>query len=109
MRFNHYGVIGEIDSLPGCSQVAVFHSVFNPTERQKGRGRQVAAVAAQLKQFYAARIDQARFLGYNAAMCTVNMDNEAQLKILEKAGWNQVHSFNSIKTGHTVGIFVKEI
>ena len=99
MRFNHYGVIGEIDSLPGCSQVAVFHSVFNPTERPKGRGRLA----------HDARIDQARFLGYNAAMCTVNMDNEAQLKILEKAGWNQVHSFNSIKTGHTVGIFVKEI
>lgn len=99
MRFNHYGVIGEIDSLPGCSQVAVFHSVFNPTERQKGRGRLA----------HDARIDQARFLGYNAAMCTVNMDNEAQLKILEKAGWNHVHSFNSIKTGHTVGIFVKEI
>lgn len=99
MRFNHYGVIGEIDSLPGCSQVAVFHSVFNPTERQKGRGRLA----------HDARIDQARFLGYNAAMCTVNMDNEAQLKILEKAGWKNVHSFKSIKTGHTVGIFVKEI
>ncbi len=99
MRFNHYGVIGEIDSLPGCSQVAVFHSVFNPGEKAKGVGR----IA------HDARLHEAHQLGYDAAMCTVNMENIPQLRILEKAGWKNVHSFKSIKTGHTVGIFVKEI
>lgn len=99
MRFNHYGIIGEIDSLPGCTQVAVFHSVFNPGVRGEGRG----------KLAHDARIDQARYLGYNTALCTVNMDNSIQLHILEKAGWKCVHKFNSIKTNHTVGIFVKDV
>jgi L-amino acid N-acyltransferase YncA len=99
MRFNDYGVVGEIDSLPGCSQVAVFHSVFNPTERQKGRGK----IAHQ------ARLDKARYLGYNLAVCTVDLNNVAQLKILESFGWKQAEIFCSSKTGHRVGLFTKEI
>ena len=87
MRYNHYGVIGEIDSLPGCSQVAVFHSVFNPTERQKGRG----------KMAHDARLDQARYLGYNTAMCTVNMDNIAQLKFLKKLGGKMFTRLSQLK------------
>ena len=99
MRFNNFGVIGEIDSLPGCSQIAVFHSVFNPTERQQGHGR----LAHQ------ARLDQARYLGYNLAMCTVALSNIPQIKILNGEGWKQLTEFKSLKTGHSVGLFTKEL
>jgi RimJ/RimL family protein N-acetyltransferase len=99
MRFNHVGVIGEIDSLPGCSQVAVFHSVFNPGEKAKGVGRLA----------HDARLQEAHHLGYDVAMCTVNMENIPQLRILEKAGWTNVTSFKSSKTGHTVGVFFRDV
>jgi hypothetical protein len=100
MRYNFNGVIGEIDNLPGCSQVAVFHSVYSPPDR-----RQVGFGGAAHKL----RIEQARFLGYDAAVCTIDMKNEAQLAILEKNQWDNVLTFKSKKTVNMVGIFVREI
>lgn len=99
MRFNDYGVIGEIDSLPGCSQIAVFHSVFNPTERQVGRGDLA----------HKARLDKARYLGYDLAMCTVNLENVAQGKILLNNSWRFIQGFKSSKTSHGVGLYIREI
>ena len=100
MRSNLYGVIGEIDNLPGCSQVAVFHSVFCPPLL---RGQKLGDKAHQQ------RITQAKFYGYDCAICTVDLSNEPQLTILRNNGWTQVHEFESSKTQHNVGIFVRKL
>jgi predicted GNAT superfamily acetyltransferase len=100
MRYNFNGTIGEIDNLPGCSQVAVFHSVFVPPDRRScGFGGAAHAL----------RLEHAKGLGYDAAICTVNMDNKAQLAILEKNHWGNALQFKSKKTGNIVGLFVREI
>lgn len=100
MRFRHGDVISEIDNLPGCSQIGVFHSVFIPPAlRGKGSG----SIA------HAERLIEAEHLGYNCTLCTVNMDNQNQLKILYKNKWKFVHSFISDKTSNRVGIFVKDL
>ena len=100
MRFNHGGVIGEIDNLPGCSQLAVFHSVFVPlNERGKGKG----SIA------HAERLVEAEHLGYDGAICTVDMSNTRQVAILEENKWKNVFQFKSNKTSNTVGLFVKDL
>lgn len=93
MRFMH----AEVDSLPGCSQIAVMHSAFIPLEdRKKGKG--------SLR--HRERLAILRSLGYDAALCTVDLNNKPQLKILKKCGWVHLSTFKSQKTGHKVGMFV---
>lgn len=100
MRYNHSGVIGEIDNLPGCSQVAVFHSVF---VREQDRGKGIGRSA------HAFRLQEAKDLGYNLVMCTVNEKNIAEIKILKEYGWKEATSFDSTKTGNSVLLFTKHI
>lgn len=100
MRFNYDGVIGEIDNLPGCDQIAVSHNVWlNHNLRGEGRG----------KNAHKNRLDTMQFLGYNYTICTVDMKNEAQLHILETNGWKKFDEFKSSKTGNTVGIFGRKL
>jgi hypothetical protein len=94
MRFMH----AEVDSLPGCSQIAVMHSAFIPLEdRKKGKGG----------TRHRERLAILRSLGYDAALCTVDLNNKPQLKILKKCGWIHLSTFKSQKTGHKVGVFVR--
>ena len=100
MRFNDFGVIGEIDNLPGCSQIAVFHSVFLPQElRGQGLGHKA----------HDARLKRARELGYQVAVCTVVGDNHAQRQILKEYGWDLCLHFKSNKTDHYVELYTKEL
>ncbi len=100
MRFNHNGVLSNIEALPGCSQIAVFHSVFVPLgQRHNGLG----------KTAHKMRLESAKDLGYDVALCTVDLENEAQISILEENNWKQLTYFTSSKTGHKVGIFAKGI
>lgn len=98
MRFNHDGAIGEIDNLPGSSQVAVLHSVFVPPDkRNMGLG----------SHSHKMRLTEASNLGYNYVMCTVSESNIAQIKILKQHGWKQLDSFISDKTTNKVILFGK--
>lgn len=86
----------EIDSLPGCSQIAVSHAAFvNPRHRGHGVGD------AAHKERLALMVD----LGYDYTICTVDTKNTAQLQILAKNGWTRLSSFDSLKTGNTVAIY----
>lgn len=96
MRMNIDGVIGEIDSLPGCSQIAVSHSVFNAGERGQGIGK----FANKKRKDIA--FNQ---LGYDLMLCTVNVGNYAQLQVLRANGWYRLHIFKSRKTGHDVELW----
>ncbi len=100
MRVNLHGVIGEITSLPGCSQVAVSHSVFIPI---KNRGKGLGTLANNARQ------ELMKDLGYDMALCTVDNANKSQLRVLEKTGWTRLISFVSSKTGNTVAIYCKEL
>jgi L-amino acid N-acyltransferase YncA len=100
MRTRNNGVVGELDTLPGCTQVVVSHSVFVHKD-QRGRGLG--------KEANANRLVEMRGLGYDYALCTVDKTNVAQLKILEGNGWTRLDSFKSSKTDHTVAIYGKEL
>lgn len=100
MRVNLSGAIGELTTLPGCSQVVVSHGVFVPPKsRGNGIGKQ-----GQLK-----RLRLMEELGYDYALCTVESTNDAQIHILTSNGWKKLSSFKSSKTGHKVYIFGRNI
>jgi L-amino acid N-acyltransferase YncA len=96
-RFSNLFGACELDSIPGCSQLAVSHSVFVlPKYRGKGRG------AAN----HALRLDRAKALHYDCLMATVNAENIKEKRNLRDNGWKHVHTFNSSKTTNTVEIWV---
>lgn len=97
MRQNIDGVIGEIDSLPGCTQIVVSHSVYLDKPL---RGKSIA-FGANIKRKRIAFDD----LGYDMMICTVDYDNKSQRKILENTGWKPLTFFVSRKTGHTVELW----
>lgn len=100
MRVNLNGVIGEIDSLPGCTQIGVSHSVFLPKEF-RGKGLGIQAGIARCKLAF-------EELGYDGLLCTVDSANEAQRSVLRHVGWGHLTTFNSRKTGHTVELWFKQ-
>lgn len=76
----------EIDSLPSQCQVAICHGFFvAPTARGKGIAHQAKKAQAEIL----------KGLAYDYAICTVMADNQAQKRVLEKAGWKRLDGFNS--------------
>lgn len=100
MRVVIEGVPGEIDSLPGCSQIAVSHSVFLP-EHKRGKGQGSAA--------HAARLEALKQLGYDYVICTVQTTNIAQVRLMEKFTWSPLEMFVSTKTGHSVRLYGRRL
>jgi hypothetical protein len=93
MRYNYQGVIGEITDLPGCAQVAVFHNVWAPMHlRGQSKGQQA----------HAARLQEARHLGYKFAICTALTHNHTQNKILVNNGWTALPYFTNPASGSHV-------
>jgi len=93
-------IFGELDSLPGCSQIVVSHAVFSVSPF-KGQGAG--------KKAHAERLAHMRSLGWDYALCTVNMENKAQLAILNRFNWKNLDTFHSDKTGNYVGVFGKKL
>lgn len=89
----------DVDALPGCGQIAVIHNSFvHPLYRKMGYGGEAHAM-----RLY----DIKHEMLFDAAVCTVDMSNTPQIRIMEKFGWNKAAEFTSRKTGHVVGLFVK--
>ena len=100
MRITFEGVHGEIDSLPGCSQIAVSHAVFLPeAQRNKGLGRAA----------HEQRLLWMTLQGYDVALCTIDSKNLTQRNILLTSGWRNVWSFVSQKTGHQVLVYMRNL
>lgn len=97
MRTNINGVIGELDTLQGCTQVAVSHSVFLEASA-RGNGKAIPANWARQKLVF-------EELGYDMMICTVDQANERQRHILKKSGWTWLDEFISRKTGHVVELW----
>lgn len=100
MRIAHDHAVAEIDSLPGCGQVAIVHGSFVPTHF-RGLGQGKAAHKARLKLM--------ADLNYDAAICTVDLCNAAQVAIMRANNWTLGFSFWSSKTGHRVGVYMRTI
>jgi RimJ/RimL family protein N-acetyltransferase len=100
MRTNIKGVIGEIDNLPGCAQIAVSHGVFVLPDM---RGQGLGGVAHE------ARLAEMRRLGYNYVLCTVDGANAAQVRIMQRFNWMWLDEFKSNKTEHTVRLYGRKL
>jgi len=101
MRLKVYEAVGEIDSLPGCTQIAVSHSVFLP----KGlRGQSKGTVAGYKRDAYLRDS-----LGYDYALCTVASSNDVEKRCLITRGWKKLDNFMSTKTDHAVEIWGKSL
>lgn len=91
--------IGHLDNLPGCSQVGVSHGAFvQPSERGKGVGQMAHTARLRMAE---------ESLSYDCLICTVNMDNKAELAILAKNDWRRATVFTSSNSGHKIGLFYK--
>lgn len=100
MRYSDQFGCWQLDDLPGCSQVCVSHSAFVlPSHRDKGFG----------DQYHKQRLQQIKDLKYDSAIATVDEENHRQIKILTNNGWSRVHVFESSKTKHKVGLWVKDV
>lgn len=90
--FTQEGGVGyaTIDPLPGdTSDIAFIHGVYIPAnERRKGIGD------LQHKE----RLAFLKEGGFQFALCTVNNQNEAEVRIVEKNGWEKIKElpYNSI-------------
>jgi hypothetical protein len=90
--------VWNLTELPGCDQVVVSHGVFTKIpERGKGKG------GVHHKE----RLAMIKQLGFDMALCTVNMENAPERKILESHGWLWLTSFTSSKTGNVVGLYCR--
>jgi len=97
MRIVDFQVSSEIDTLPGNTQICVFHAVTNFGKRGNGNGK-----AAHHKRLW-----EAKRLGYQMALCTTDAANVAQLKILTLYGWTEISRFTSKRTGNIVIMWQK--
>ena len=88
----------EINSLPGCPQVAVSnHAFINPAFRNNGYG----------KRYHGERLANLKELGYDYVVCTVKADNVFQKKILTRFGWKFLDQFLNKDTGNVVELYGK--
>ena len=109
---NYKGVTSAITPFPGCAyELCISHSVEVP-EKKRGKGLGSKAHKKRLKYMRDMPADPLSN-GWTCALCTVNSDNKAQLKILKKNGWKKIHSFksNCICSGHhpKILIFAKDL
>lgn len=98
--FTQYEAVGQarITAFPEVSTIGIIHQVYIPNgERGKGVGR---------KQ-HVERLEWMKNHGFKLALCTVNMTNEAQLKIVSKNGWHLVKIFENC--GEQVGLYLKSL
>lgn len=79
-----------------CGICVSTEAEVRPDFQHKGLGRALNSL----------RIDIARALGYGLLLCTDDVANEYQRKILKQNGWKDVHEFINPRTGHRVAVSV---
>lgn len=90
----------ELTPMAGCARVAISHGLkINPEHRGKGHGWRAMSE----------RIDTAKQLGFEVLIATVVNGNLPEEKILRKFGWKEVTTFDNLKSGNNVNLWVKNI
>lgn len=89
-----------LGEMPGCPAVCIsFGSVVYTKFRNKGAGKLLNKLRESI-----ARID-----GFSTMFCTVDMDNDFQIRILDANGWASIGSFLNKETGHNVNLRMKTL
>lgn len=87
-----------LKELPGCCGVLIsYHVRVAKRFQNKGINSYLQEVRERI----------ARHNNYTTLMCTTTKDNKAEIHILEKYGWNMVHSFKNKRTGNVVLTYIK--
>jgi len=98
MRFSDEVGTYELDSLPGCAQICVSHNAFVfPVMRGQKKA----------EDWHKRRLAEIKRLGYDRVICTVRINNLAQIKILERNGWSKMHEFTSSYSGNVVQLYIR--
>lgn len=100
MRFANAQGFYELNPFPGCNQIVISnHSLIKKEKRGQGLGT--------VEHRY--RLLHIKELGYDYAICTVKSTNTAQIKILDRAGWTRLDTFNNKETENVVIIYGRVI
>lgn len=100
MRYGTNDQVYEFDPVPGNHQIVVSHSMFIYPDR-RGQGKSYDAGRERLLK--------AQSLGYDYIICTVDQNNEAQLKQLSINDWTWLSSFDNRRTGHHVRLYGRRL
>lgn len=90
----------ELNPFPGCNQMVISNHAFI-MEEARGKGLGKAA--------HAKRIAEAKRLGYDCMICTVNQYNTPQINIMDFYGWSQVFSFLNKETGSDIHVYFLDL
>lgn len=90
----------ETESLPGCNQIMVSFSVFTLPEH-RGKGMGINHMMERLRHY--------KKLEYDVVICTVNVDNSVQRRILKQTGWEPAFVFNSTRTGNMIHLWYRHL
>lgn len=92
-----------LEPLPGNGHVLVScQSWIHDTYRRKGLG----------SRLHKMRLDAAKAAGANAMLCTVRADNEAELALMRKFGWEQTWEYvatGDYEADHKVQVWMKRL
>lgn len=89
-----------LGQFPGCSHILVSSGVVvNHPYRGKGINKLTNKLRQQI----------AKNASYKVLMCTVNADNEAELKTLRSNRWKRIHTLVSNNIGDRVFVLIKEL
>lgn len=92
--------IFDLIMMPGCCGIIISTGAFvYPPYRGKG----VGTILNHFRKAIAAA------MGFGVMLCTDVLQNEAQQKILEKNGWDQIYAFINPRTDNVVGIHVIQL
>ena len=89
-----------MSEFPGCCGIVISH---NTTVYKKYEGKGINTFLQEIKE------DIAVSNGYSKMLATVVSTNEAEIHILEKAGWRKALEFVNKRTGNTVLTYLKDI
>lgn len=89
-RFSNNSGAFHIDPVPSQPQMAHCHGFFvKHNMRRRGHGSILKELQMQVL----------KRLGYDFATCTVDSENQAQITILQQAGWRMLAEFANSKSG----------
>lgn len=84
----------------GCCGICVSTNVF-VTSKYRNKG-----VNTILNNF---RIAVAEYLDYGLLLCTDVSNNIAEVKTLDKNGWEHIYNFRNPRTGNNINISIKKL
>jgi RimJ/RimL family protein N-acetyltransferase len=90
--------VANVTPFPSSPQLVVMHDIFS---HPRGQGVGWRSHVDRLHQLAAD--------GYDAVICTVRSDNEAQRRIVRRAGWQEQGRFHSRQSNNEVTVWFRTL